>query len=344
MKRPPLKTVYSGLAALVLFFLAVSAWIVWQAHDFLDTAPDTPGHEVVLDIAPGTSFDVAARALHEQGVITDVKRFRMLARWEDKLGAVKAGEYQLSTNLKPLRVLDIITSGLAMQHKLFVPEGLTWWQIGRLVEESGLASFESFDEAVHDKELLASYNIPLDCAEGFLFPDTYHFTRPRNKNARPIVRAMLAAFWRHAAERLWPSAPPAPKELTRVVILASMVEKEVGDDAERERIAGVYANRLKKRMLLQCDPTVIYGLGTAFDGNLTRAHLKDKANPYNTYARRGMPPGPICSPGYRSLEAALNPEEHNLIFFVAKGDGTHKFSATLAEHNAAVRKYQLRRR
>lgn len=340
---PRLKRAITIGAVLVLTILAVSAWVVNQAHDFLNTAPETPGHEVVVDIAPGTTFDAAARILADEGLITDFKKFRLLGRWEDKLAAIKAGEYRLNTNLKPLQILDIVTSGQAMLHRLFVPEGLAWWQIGRLIEESGLASFESFEAAVHDKQLLARYNIPLDNAEGFLFPDTYHLPRPRNKNARPIVRAMLSAFWRHAGNRIWPSGPPESKELVRAVTLASMVEKEVGVDEERERIAGVYTNRLDKRMRLQCDPTVIYGLGTSFDGNLTRKHLRDKSNPYNTYVRRGLPPGPICSPGYRSLAAAMSPEKHDLIFFVAKGDGTHYFSSTLAEHNRAVRKYQLRR-
>lgn len=341
--KPGLRNLYYLLAAGILFFVAASTWLTWQAHDFLNTPPETPGHEVVLDIQPGSTFDSVAKTLARKGLITDFKKFRMLGRWEEKLGSIKAGEFRLNTNWTPLQVLDAITAGQAMLHKLFIPEGLTWWQIGKLVEKSGLASFESFKKAVHDKALLNKYNIPFDNAEGFLFPDTYHLPRPRGKNAEPLVRAMLSAFWQHAGNRIWPTEKPKPKELARVVILASMVEKETGADAERERIAGVYTNRIEKRMLLQCDPTVIYGLGTAFDGNLKRSHLKDKSNVYSTYVRRGLPPGPICSPGFRSLEAATNPEEHNLLYFVAKGNGEHQFSRTLKAHNAAVKKYQLRR-
>ena len=332
------------LAVLVLACLGITAWVVHEAHTFLSTPPEIPGNEVTLDIAPGSSFDQVAQDLKRKNLITDEAKFRILGRWERKLTEVKAGEYQLNTNWRPLQVLDVITSGRTMLHKLFIPEGLPWWKVGRLVEESGLASYESFDKAVHDKAMLERFGLPFDSAEGFLFPNTYLLPRPRGGDAAPIVRTMLSAFFEHAAKRLWPEGTPAPEEMRRIVILASMVEKEVGVDHERERIAGVYANRLRKRMLLQCDPTVIYGLGQAFDGNLTRDDLRDKSNPYNTYRHRGLPPGPICSPGLRSLQAAMHPETNKFIFFVAKGDGTHQFSRTLDEHNRAVRKYQLRRR
>lgn len=341
--KSSLRAIYYAMAATILLFVVGSSWLTWQANEFLNTPPETPGREVIIDIPPGSGFDAVALTLLNEGLITHLKKFRMLGRWEKKLSAVKAGEFSLNTNLKPQQVLNIITSGQALLHKLFIPEGLTWWQIGHLVEDSGLASFESFKQAVHDKALLAQFKIPLDNAEGFLFPDTYLLPRPREMNAEPIVRAMLANFWRHAEVKLWPAGPPAPSELARVVILASMVEKETGADAERERIAGVFANRIKKRMLLQCDPTVIYGLGTAFDGDLKRSHLEDKSNLYNSYALPGLPPGPICSPGLRSLESAAAPEQNKLLYFVAKGDGSHQFSTSLEEHNIAVRKYQLHR-
>lgn len=332
-----------ALAALVLACLAASAWVVREAHDFLTTPPEVPGREVTLDIPPGCTLAQVAATLREQGLITDEGRFAMLARWEGKDASVKAGEYLLNTNWRPLQILDVITEGRSILHRLFIPEGLTWWQVGRLVEESGLADFESFERAVHDKELLARFGVPFDDAEGFLFPNTYLLPRPRGGDAAPIVRTMLSAFYEHAAARLWPDGPPPPEELRRVVVLASMVERETGADEERARIAGVFAGRLKKRMRLQCDPTVIYGLGQTFDGNLTRVDLKDDANPYNTYRHAGLPPGPISSPGFKSLRAALEPEKHSFLYFVAKGDGTHFFSRTLAEHNRAVRTYQLHR-
>ena len=343
-----MKKLFYILAAVVLILMGGTTWLTWQAWDFLNAAPETPGRAVVLSIEPGATFDRVARDLAGLGVITDVDRFRLLGKWKKQLGAVKAGEFELSTGMTPPQVLEAVTSGHVVLHKLRVVEGLSWWQVGRVVEESGLATYQSFEAAVHDAALLAAHHVPADTAEGFLYPDTYSLPRPRGGDARPIVAAMLDAFWRHAAAKVWPDMEsrgrPTDKELMRVVTLASMVEKETGAASERGAIAGVFANRLKKRMRLQCDPTTIYGLGTAFDGNLTKAHLLDTANPYNTYTHGGLPPGPICSPGLDALLAAAHPETHKDLYFVATGDGRHHFSATLAEHNKAVRKYQLRRR
>lgn len=338
-----MKKMYYGLAAAVLVCLAISTWLVFEASSFLQSAPQTPGREVVITIKPGSSFHAVAQELQERDCITNAQYFRILGKYEGKTASIKAGEFRLSTAWTPRQVLDAITTGPELLHKLVVREGLTWWQVGKLVEESGLATFKSFEKAVHDKKLLKQFNIPFDNAEGFLFPETYSLPRPRGKNAYPIVRTMLSAFWSHAGNKLWPDAPPSPEELKRTVILASMVERETGVTSERERIAGVFANRIRRGMLMQCDPTIIYGLGTDFDGNLTRKHLRDKSNPYNTYRHKGLPPGPICSPGFHALTSALHPEEHNYLYFVAKGDRSHYFSKSLREHNNAVRKYQLRR-
>lgn len=331
------------MLAVLLSLAAMGGWFAWQASAFLHTPPQDPGTAKVVAIEPGQTFDHVARMLQAEGIITDAAKFRVLGQWKSKLAAIKAGEFSLATDMLPGAVLDAITEGRPVLHRLQVVEGLTWWQVGRLVEEAGLASFASFAKAVRDPALLAEFHIPFASAEGFLFPDTYFVPRPRGRDAEPIVRAMLAAFWRQAGARLWPAGWPSDAELARLVILASLVEKETGEPAERARIAGVYANRLRRRMLLQCDPTVIYGLGQAFDGNLKRVHLTDRANPYNTYARPGLPPGPICSPGLAALAAAAAPESHRYLYFVAMGNGAHAFSTTLEAHNRAVRRYQLHR-
>lgn len=322
---------------------AMAGWFAWQAHAFLNTPPQDPGVEKVVAIEPGQTFDHVARMLQAEGLVTDVAKFRLLGQWKGKLAAIKAGEFALHTGMLPATVLTAITEGRPLLHRLQVVEGLAWWQVGRLVEEAGLASFASFEQAVRDPELLAEYHIPFPNAEGFLFPDTYFVPRPRGRDAEPIVRTLLAGFWRQAGSRLWPEGRPGAADLARLVSLASLVEKETGEPSERARIAGVYANRLARRMLLQCDPTVIYGLGPAFDGNLRRVHLKDRTNPYNTYAHPGLPPGPICSPGLASLAAAAAPEAHGYLYFVAMGNGTHAFSTNLEAHNRAVRRYQLKR-
>lgn len=337
------------LKFIILATLALGGYTVYQARLFLTTPPQEPGRDIVVHIEPGSSFDSVAAMLSEKNIITDADNFRLLASWEKKIGSIQAGEFRLNTGWRPEKVLDTLVSGRAVLYKLSLREGLTWWETASIVEESGFAEYDSFARTVYDRDLLDKYHIPFESAEGFLFPDTYLLPRPKDKDARPIVEFLLRTFWEKVGPVL-PGTPdnsterPDPETLKRIMILASIVEKETGVAEERRRIAGVYANRIERRMLLQSDPTVIYGLGLAFDGNLKREHLKDKSNTYNTYRRPGSPPGPICSPGLESIKAAVDPEVHKFLYFVSKGDGTHHFSRTLEEHNMAVRKYQLRRR
>ena len=272
----------------------------------------------------------------------DATGFRVLARVTDKSSKIKAGEFEVSTGWTPMHLLDYLTTSKPIQHKLAAPEGLTMRQIARAAEEAGLCSAPAFLRAASDPVLLKKYNIPAATAEGFLFPNTYLLTRKRGDDGAYVVEAMLKEFWRQA-ENVWPGAKPAGKELLGVVTMASIVEKETGVDAERPRVAGVFANRMLKGMLLQTDPTIIYGLGDRYTGNLTRANLEDTANPYNTYTRPGLPPGPICSPGLKSLQAVASPEAHDYYYFVSTGEGEHKFSRTLDEHINAVNKYQRNR-
>lgn len=339
-----LKKILIACGLLVLSLLIGVGVLYWQTQTFLTTPAEEQGRDIVLNVVPGQSLDRVAAELEAQGLVSSAHKFRLMVRAKNQGTAIKAGEYLLNTSWPPPQILDMLTSGKVLLHKLSIPEGLTWWQVARLVEKSGLASFDSFDKAVHDPALLARYGITGSNAEGYLFPETYLLPRPRNKNARPIVEAMLKTFRQQARQAL-PADRMNPKELLRLVTLASMVEKETANPAERFAIAGVYSNRLHRSMLMQCDPTVIYGLGTSFDGNLTRKHLRDATNPYNTYKHKGLPPGPICSPGKAALEAALSPEKHKYYYFVATGEnGRHKFSKTLVEHNRAVWKYQIRRR
>lgn len=329
----------------ILSFLVLAVLLVglWGAHHVISygySPIHKPGEEKIIQIQKGWSFAQVASELQEEGVIEDTFWFKVLARVSGKMTTLKAGEYRVHTEWSRMELLRHLEEGKELLHRVSIPEGSTWWEVARIVDNSGLAEYQEVAEQVEDQELLDRYNIAGDTAEGFLFPETYHFSRQR-ANASHIVETMLQQFWKQAEENLWPEDPPGEERLYRVVTLASMVERETGVPQERPRIAGVFKNRLQRQMLLQCDPTVIYGLGPDFVGNLRRKHLRDEDNPYNTYQHPGLPPSPIASPGLESIEAVLSPEEHDYLYFVSRGNGTHKFSRTLQEHNKAVRKYQL---
>ena len=245
-------------------------------------------------------------------------------------------------------MLDTLVNGQPVLFRVTVPEGLTWWQTAKVLEDAGLVRFEDFRAVITDPAFLRHYGIPFDSAEGFLMPDTYLLKKadvPDKAQARAVAGRMVDNFWRKG-DALWPDGKrPSRDELRRLVILASVVEKETAFADERPRVAGVYANRLRINMALQADPTVIYGLGPNFDGNLRRRHLDDANNIYNTYQRPGLPPGPICSFGASALAAAITPEEHKYLYFVAITDGgRHAFSTNLDDHNRAVRQYLKNRR
>jgi len=321
-------------AALVAVFASAAVYFLGPAQ--------TPGRDAVVLIRPGMTLPAIANELQTRGLIRNAQTFVLLAKLQQNLASAKAGEFLLSSGWTPQEILRVITSTSGIQHKVVVREGLPWWTAAKLFEAQGLTDQQSFAQAMQNATLLSKHGVPGASAEGFLFPETYKLPRAQADNATIVVEAMLKEFSRQA-KLLWPQGPPPAEELMRIVTLASLVERETGDAAERPRIAGVFANRLRLGMRLQCDPTIIYGLGPAFDGDLKRAHLEDAKNPYNTYAHAGLPPGPICSPGLDSLKAALAPEAHDFIFFVARGDGAHEFSATLDEHNRAVNRFQRRR-
>lgn len=362
-----MKTFLRLFILLLLMAAASGTWLWHEARIFLDTPAGQPGQQEIFDVAPGARLGKVADELAARGLITSARNFVLLARWKKQENRLQAGRFALEGGWRPEQVLEELVNGRPVLQRVTVPEGLTWWQTGRLLENEGLVHFEDFHEAVTDPEFLRHYGIPFATGEGFLMPDTYLLKPPdataaatggeavvaaRKAQARAVAGRMIDNFW-HKTAQLWPenggrqdiTARPPAVDLKKWVILASIVEKETGIPAERPRVAGVYTNRLNRGMLLQADPTVIYGLGLSFDGNLRRVHLDDPANPYNTYQRTGLPPGPICSFGTAALAAAIGPEQHDFLYFVAKTDGgEHQFSATLQEHNRAVRDYLRQRR
>lgn len=338
-----MKIFFSLLASLVLVCAGAAGWAVWEGYAFLHTPPEDPGRECAFDVAPGDTMRAVAVKLERQGLVSNGFYFRLLARYRQWEHRMQAGRFALNSGWTPDRILDTLVNGRPLLFRVTVREGLTWWQTADVLEQAGLVRADDFRDVIHDPAFLRHYGIPFESAEGFLMPDTYLLKKPDapdRAQARAVAGRMVDTFWRKAAP-LWPDGgKPGTAALRRWVILASIVERETAVRAERPRVAGVYANRLERGMPLQADPTVIYGLGRYFDGNLRRKHLDDASNAYNTYQRPGLPPGPICSFGMTALAAAMTPERHAFLYFVAKTDGgEHTFSKTLGEHNRAVRQY-----
>ena len=334
------KMAYWAVGIFMCLVIAAALWVGILAGRFIYVSPeDEPGREVLVLLEPGITLQRAAWILKNNGVVTNASYFILLAELKSADTSIRAGEFMMNTSWRPGRVLEELTSGKPAAHKLRITEGLPYWAVGRVISESGLCDHDKFAGIIRDANMLKEYDIPFDSAEGFLFPDTYQVIRDFSGDPTPLVKRLLGTFWARTG-KVWSSFPPDPEEVKKIVILASLVEKETSNPEERRRVAGVFANRLRLGMLLQCDPTVIYGLGPSFSGPLTRSQLADKKNPYNTYAHPGLPPGPICSPGLDSIEAAADPEVHDYLYFVAKGNGRHQFSRTLPEHNTAVFQYR----
>lgn len=346
------------LLSLVLIALLACGTAAWIAYDFLHS-PGTnpavaPAEDVEVTVYPGATLRTMAPELVRLGAIRNADKFVLLLRWmtwKEIPHPLKPGRFKVNTGWIPEKVIDQLVNGSPMLDRVTIPEGLPWWEVGKRLADAGMVRFEDFDKIIHDPAFLRHWGIPFDSAEGFLFPDTYLIMRPLELNettARSVVGRLVDNFWRRTAP-LWPDGrrpgPAARDTVRQLVILASIVERETAVPVERRRVAGVYANRLKMNMLLQADPTTAYGVGKDFDGNLRRRHLDDETNPYNTYKRPGLPPGPICSPGLACLKAAADPEAHDYIYFVARGtDGSHVFSTNIDDHNKAVREYWDRKK
>ncbi len=306
---------------------------------YLVSSPQEPGGgEEIVRIKSGQGFKSITSQLAEQGIVQHENVFYFWARITGKAQEIQAGHFEVDTSWSVQEILEHLTLGKEKLYRLQIPEGLPWWEVGRILEEREVASFEEFREVVHDQDFLEEMGISAPSAEGFLYPETYYLSPSRDVGAERLARIMIDQFWR-STQDLWEDK--SFNEVYEAVKMASLIEKETGVAPERKKISGVFHNRLNENMLLQCDPTVIYGLGKDFEGRLRRKHLDDEDNPYNTYQHRGFPPTPICSPGRASLTAALNPEKHSYYYFVSKNDGTHHFSKTLQEHNRAVYRYQI---
>ncbi|MGH8727058.1 MAG: endolytic transglycosylase MltG [Burkholderiales bacterium] len=324
------------LAGLALFIVALAvagaAWIWNYAHSPLAFASFPKD----FSISQGSSLQTAARQMTSAEVLPEPWNFIVLGRLLDKAGAIKAGEYRIEQALTPLELLDKITRGEVSASSITLLEGWTFRQLRVALNRKEQLKHDS--EKLSDAEILAHIGAGEADAEGLFFPDTYSFDKGSSdldllKRAYIQMNAHLMRLWEERDDDL-PFQNPY-----EALIMASIVEKETGQSPERGMIAAVFVNRLKLNMKLQADPTVIYGLGEKFDGNLKKTDLFAD-NPYNTYSRIGLPPTPIAMPGLGSLKAVLNPPDSDVLYFVARGDGTSHFSESLVEHNKAVAKYQ----
>ena len=321
--------------------LFVISWILGGIFYYTSTHPLSPKyHSVSLEITPGMTLNKISTLLEDRELVGNSLSFQLLAYLQEKQGQIQVGEYELSPSMTPIDILEVVTSGKTILHSVTIPEGYRITEIAALLEKKGLVEADKFILETQEKELIDSLGIVGDSVEGYLFPDTYNFSK--NTSEKKIVQKFLEVYREKVSKHdLKKRAQSINYSFHQIITLASLIEKETGVDEERKLISSVFHNRLKKNMLLQTDPTVIYAIDN-FDGNIRKKDLKIDS-PYNTYMHRGLPPGPIASPGIKSIIAALEPSESDYLYFVSRKDGSHQFSSNLPDHNRAVQKYQLRR-
>jgi UPF0755 protein len=320
--------------------LVLSAAAVGEVRDRWAEPLRIPEQGFTLIVSQGDSLRSVAATLKAAGVLVHPKLVTLYGRWTGVDQQIKPGEYQLAPGTTAALMLVLLQRGDTVKYQVTLPEGITLaTALTILSQEEKLERVVTGPDDNRLLQLIAPFRQP----EGLFFPDTYQYMRGDTdfdilQNAHRAMQEVLNEEWSKRALNL-PYATPY-----EALTMASIIEKETGLPEERKQISGVFVRRLQKGMLLQTDPTVIYGLGLEFDGNLKREHLAEKANSYNTYRRPGLPPTPIALPGRAAINAALHPDNDDSLYFVARGDGSHVFSSTLKAHSHAVREYQLNRK
>lgn len=327
------------LGLLIILFSFFSGWF-WMDYQSSLNDPVIIDQAITFEIKKGQSFNTISNNLERQKVLIKPFWFKVIAYQKGYTQKLQAGEYTLKPGLTAVALLQMFSSGKTRNHSITFLEGWTFKQIKQAITEHPYLTHSI--EGLSDAEILAQLGAAIQNPEGQFYPDTYFFDKNMLdtsllQRAYSKMQSILAEEWSGREKGL------PLKNAYQALILASIVEKETGDGLERPQIAGVFIRRLRKGMLLQTDPTVIYGMGKNYKGNIRLQDLK-KPTPYNTYVIKGLPPTPIAIPGRDAIHAVLHPDKGKSLYFVAKGNGSHKFSATLKEHNHAVDVYQRKRK
>ena len=323
--------IFASLAA------SLTTMAIFDLYRFAHQAGNQPAKLIIIE--SGSSLKKIARELLKHKLINSSRRFIILNRMLQSSNLLKAGEYRIKAAASPLQIISTLKQGRVFQRQVTIPEGFTLRQIEARLQAHGLCHNEDFRKLTTSPTNLKEWQIAGSNLEGYLFPSTYNYSR--QTSCRQIVELMLNTSQKQM-QKLTAKKTNNNLNQYQILILASIIQKEAGNNDEMPIISSVFHNRLRLKMRLASDPTTIYALGENFDGNLRRRDLRNPS-PYNTYRHRGLPPGPICSPGDVAIRAAINPEQTDFLYFVSRNNGQHKFSRTLKEHNRAVRKYQLKR-
>jgi len=340
-QQPLLRRLQSRLTVILAVMLVMGVIFAALLYQYATTPASASQDGQVVEIKPGMTLKQVAHLLADKELLNEPSTFMLYTYLQGEQNHIQAGEYRFSPSMPPHDILEALTSGMAVLYTVTIPEGYRITDIADLLEAKGLVDKPAFIEATRNRELLESLHIPSGSLEGYLYPETYKFSKAGG--ARRIVQTLLDTFKERVLqpERVQ-QAEAMQFTFHEIVTLASLIEKETGLGKERKLISSVFHNRLAKKMRLQTDPTVIYAM-VNFDGNIRKKDLSIDS-PYNTYKHFGLPPGPIASPGLESIQAALDPEETDFLYFVSRKDGSHQFSTNYKDHIRAVQKYQLSQR
>lgn len=340
-EQPLLRRLQSRLTVILAVMLVMGVIFAALLYQYATTPASASQDGQVVEIKPGMTLKQVAHFLADKELLSEPSTFMLYTYLQGEQNHIQAGEYRFSPSMPPRDILEALTSGMAVLYTVTIPEGYRITDIAGLLEAKGLVDKPTFIEATRNRELLESLHIPSGSLEGYLYPETYKFSKAGG--ARRIVQTLLDTFKERVLqpERVQ-QAEAMQFTFHEIITLASLIEKETGLGKERKLISSVFHNRLAKNMRLQTDPTVIYAM-VNFDGNIRKKDLSIDS-PYNTYKHFGLPPGPIASPGLESIQAALDPEETDFLYFVSRKDGSHQFSTNYKDHVRAVQKYQLSHR